>query len=153
RNDYGAPLTEVDFIKAREEARKTINAAVQKQTNDKIKDLLKPDHVPPSTRLILTNAIYFKAEWDSKFVRQVTRPQPFHVTPEKKVNVPLMAQTSEFGYMESDTFQMVDLPYAGKDVSMVVLLPKKVDGLPDLEKALSAEKLTEWHGKMKQAPV
>jgi serpin B len=153
RTDYGAELTEVDFLKAREEARKTINAAVAKQTQDKIKDLLKPRHITADTRLVLTNAVYFKAEWDSKFAREVTHEQPFQVAADKKVKVPLMAQTGTFSYLEGDALQLVELPYAGKDLSMLVLLPKKADGLPELEKALTAEKLTEWQGKMREAMV
>jgi serpin B len=153
RTDYGAGLGEVDFVNAREEARKIINAAVAKQTNDKIKELLKEGHLTPATRLVLTNAIYFKAEWESKFAPQVTRERPFQAAADKKVNVPTMAQTSKFSYLETDAFQLVELPYAGKDLSMLVLLPTKADGLPELEKDLTAEKLAEWQGKMKEAMV
>jgi serpin B len=153
RTDYGAELTEVDFVNAREEARKTINAAVEKQTNEKVKELLKPDHLTPATRLVLTNAIYFKAEWETKFPREGTREQPFQLTAERKVKVPTMARTAKFPYLDGDTFQVVELPYAGKDLSMLVLLPKKADGLPELEKALTAQKLAEWHGKLREAEV
>src|SRR5262249_5124582 len=147
RTDYGAELTEVDFMNAREEARKTINAAVAKQTQDKVKELLKPRHITTDTRLVLTNAVYFQAEWESKFAREVTHEQPFQVAADKKVKVPLMAQTGKFAYLDGDTFQLVELPYAGKELSMLVLLPKKADGLPELEKSLTAEKLTEWRGE------
>jgi serpin B len=153
RTDYGAELTEVDFINAREEARRTINAAVEKQTKEKVKELLKPDHLTPATRLVLTNAIYFKAEWETKFDRNSTRAQPFQLTAERKVKVPTMAGTAKFPYLDGDTFQLVELPYAGRDLSMLVLLPKKVDGLADLEKDLTAEKLAEWHGKLREAEV
>jgi serpin B len=153
RTQYGAELTEVDFVGAREEARKTINAAVAKQTQDKVKNLLKPENLTPATRLVLTNAIYFKAEWDSKFARETTRSRAFRVTPDRNVEVPTMAQTAKFNYLEGDTFQLLEMPYAGKDLSMLVLLPKKADGLAELEKALSQEKLAEWQGKLEPATV
>jgi serpin B len=153
RTRYDAGLVEVDFVGAREEARKTINAAVEKQTEDKVKDLLKPDHLTPATRLVLTNAIYFKAEWDSKFAPAITQKRAFQVTADQKVTVPTMAQTWQFNYLEDDAFQLLELPYAGKDLSMLVLLPTKADGLAELEKSLTGEKLTEWTGKMKPAVV
>jgi serpin B len=153
RTDYGAELTEVDFLNAREQARRTINDAVRKQTQDKVKELLGPDHLTPATRLVLTNAIYFKAEWETKFDRNSTRDRPFWVTAEREVRAPTMARAGTFPYLDGDTFQMVELPYAGKDLSMLVLLPKKTDGLAELEKALTAEKLAEWHGKRRDAEV
>jgi serpin B len=153
KTDYGAEFTEVDFVNAREEARKTINAAVEKQTNEKVKELLKPNHITPATRLVLTNAIYFKAEWESKFARETTREQSFRVTADKQVKVPTMAQTTKFPYLEGETFHLVELPYAGKELSMLVLVPKKADGLPELEKLLTAEKLAEWRGKTAEAMV
>jgi serpin B len=153
RTHYDAPLTEVDFMRDREAARKTINDAVQKQTEDKIKDLLKKEHLTPATRLVLTNAIYFKAEWENKFARQLTRERPFQLTADQKVQVPLMEQMATFPHLDGDTFQLVEMPYVGKDLSMLVLLPKKIEGLPELEKALTPEKLAEWHGKLRPVQV
>jgi serpin B len=150
RKQYDADLTEVDFINAREEARKTINSAVEKQTQDKVKDLLKEPHLTPRTRLVLTNAVYFKAEWETKFDRGSTAERPFQLTAERRVKVPTMFQAARTGYLDSDTFQLVELPYAGKDLSMLVLLPKKVDGLAEVEKTLTADKLTEWQGKLRE---
>jgi serpin B len=153
RTHYGAALTEVDFINARQEARKTINAAVAKQTQGKVKDLLQPEHLKPITRLVLTNAVYFKAEWDSKFARETTQSLAFRVSAERKVDVPTMTQTAMFNYLEGDTFQLLELPYAGKELSMLVLLPRKANGLAELEKSLAQEKLAEWQGKMRPATV
>jgi serpin B len=153
RDSYGAGLTEVDFLKAREEARKTINSWVAKQTQDKITELLKENHLTDATRLVLTNAIYFKAEWDNKFVRQYTKEQTFNVTANNKVKVPLMVQTAKMPYLDGGTCQIAELAYAGKDLSMVILLPKKADGLDELEKALTADQLTQWLGKLQESQV
>jgi serpin B len=153
RTHYGARLTEVDFLHASEEACKTINAAVARQTKDRFKDLIRSEQITPLTRLVLTNAIYFKAEWQSKFIREDTRSHAFQVTARQNVNVPTMTQTAELNYLEGDTFQLLELPYADKELSMLVLLPKKANGLARLEKALTQEKLAEWQGKMRPANI
>jgi len=153
RTCYGAGLQEVDFINAREEARKAINTWVEKQTQDKIKELLKPSHLEPATRLVLTNAIYFKAEWDRKFFHEATSDAPFQVTAQRKVNVPTMHTMATYPHHDGGTFDMLELPYKNGDLSMLVLLPKKLDGLAELEKSLTADKLTEWQQKLRASKV
>jgi serpin B len=153
KDDYGAPLQEVDFRGATEKAREDINAWVSQQTKDKIKDLLEPGSVGPDTRLVLTNAVYFKGDWATPFKKDLTRPGPFHLGPNEAADVPLMHQTTHFKYLDAGTFQALALPYAGKDLEMVVLLPKKVDGLTGLEKALTAEALDGWLAKMRTEEV
>ena len=153
KDNYGAGLNEVDFQKATEQARQTINAWVAKQTQDKIKDLLAEGFLTPQTRLVLTNAIYFKGKWDNKFMKEATRDAPFQMNAKDKVNVPLMTQTEKFNYFDGGTFQALQLPYEGKDLSMVILLPQKVDGLAALEKSLTAEQLTTWLGKLHKKEV
>jgi serpin B len=150
---YGAGLEPVDFARATEAARQTINAWVEKQTRDKIKDLLKPGVLDAMTRLVLTNAIYFKGKWAEEFDKKATRDGDFYVTPEKKVAAPLMHQTKHFGYFDGGEFQILELPYQGDRLSMVVLLPKAKDGLAGLEASLSAEKLAEWVGKLHRREV
>jgi serpin B len=149
RDHYGAGLQEVDFRNDAEGARKTINEWVKKQTEDKIKDLLPPGILDDEVRMVLTNAVYFKAEWDSKFRKGLTTQQSFHTADGAEVKTPLMEQDGTFKYLQAETFQAVELPYKGGDVSMVVLLPKKSDGLPELEKALTPANLDAWLGKMK----
>jgi serpin B len=150
RTSYGAELTSVDFKAAanRETARKMINASIEKSTRDKIKDLLKSDDLTEKTRLVLTNAIYFKGQWLTEFDKKATKDAPFTLADGTKKNMPLMAVESNFSYMETEEFQAVELPYKGKAISMVVLLPKKHDGMPALEKQLSAKELEAWIKKM-----
>jgi serpin B len=143
KDGYGAPLHEVQFGAA-EEARKTINAWVEKQTEDKIKDLLKPGLLNDNTRLVLTNAIYFKGDWQFQFKKDQTRDEPFKLGGDKTVQAPFMHQESRFAYLDSPTFQLLEMPYSGKELSMVVLLPKKLDGLAALEKDLTAANLGRW---------
>jgi serpin B len=141
---YGAGMNLVDFARDAEGARRIINAWVEKETRDKIKDLIKPGVLNRDARLVLTNAIYFKGIWASQFDTARTRDEPFWLSPDTSVTVPMMHQTEEFGYMETETLQALELPYRGDALSMLVLLPKQKGGLPELEPSLSAEALAMW---------
>jgi serpin B len=151
KDTYGAGLKEVDFAGNAEAARKEINAWVEKQTQDKIKDLLAPGVIDPLTKLVLTNAIYFKGDWQSQFKKDQTRDEVFHGASDAKT--PMMHQTAKFRYHEADDVQLLEMPYGGKELSMVVLLPKKVDGLAGLEKSLTADRLAGWLGKVREQEV
>jgi serpin B len=115
--------------------------------------LLRQGDLTPDTRLVLTNAIYFKGDWAATFKKELTKEEPFHVTADKKADAPLMHRTEEYGYMDGGSFQALELPYSGKNLTMIVLLPKKVDGLADFEKDLTADKLTEWVGGLREQKV
>jgi len=140
---YHAGLREVDFIRDTEAARKTINTWVEAQTNDKIKELLKSGILTVDTRLVLTNAIYFKGDWATQFKPAATKEESFHVTDDKTTKAPLMNRSGDYPYFESADVQALELPYKGKELGMLVLLPTKRDGLGDLEKSLNADKLGE----------
>jgi serpin B len=152
QDDYGGGLKEVDFRHNAEAARREINAWVEKQTQDKIKDLLQPGTIDQLTRLVLTNAVYFKGDWNSQFKKDLTRDEPF-LAGGDKVTAPMMHQASKFKYLDADTVQVLEMPYVGKDLSMVVLLPKKVDGLAELEKSLSAARLALWLSRAREQEV
>ena len=144
---YGSKLQEVDFVAAVEKARRTINSWVEKKTNDKIKDLIGPGVLNAATRLVLTNAIYFKGNWASQFKKDRTTDGPFTLLNGRKVQTPMMNQKARFGYAETDSLQVLEMPYAGEELSMVVLLPRKTDGIGELEKDLTAENLAQWLDK------
>jgi serpin B len=150
---YGAELAQVDFETNTEAARQLINSWVEKKTERKIKDLLAPGILDPLTRLVLTNAIYFKGDWAKEFNEEATEEQPFHITPEKTVNVPMMHQSTKFRYMENDDIQALEMNYKGDALSMMVLLPKEQDGLASLERALSANLLKQWADSMQTRKV
>jgi serpin B len=149
---YGAGLNEVDFT-ATEQARKTINAWVEKQTSHKIPQLFGPDVLGPSTRLVLASAIYFKGDWTHPFKKDKTRTELFRVDADNKFRVPMMNQTEPFGYCEDEQVQVLQMTYQGEHLAMVVLLPKKPDGLAELEKALTEEKLAAWVGQLREQKV
>jgi serpin B len=150
---YGTSIRPVDYIGDTEGARQTINGWVEAKTNDKIVDLLKPGMLDAATRLVLVNAIYFKGNWVHKFDPARTQDEPFHVSSETIVTAPLMRQTSNFGYAEFPDLQVLELPYEGNEVSMVVLLPRAMAGLGKLEEQLTAEKLAMWTAQMENQKV
>jgi serpin B len=139
-SSYAAGLFDVDFISAAEAARGTINTWVEKETKEKIKDLLPRGVVTQNTRLVLTNAIYFKGDWLHKFEVKDTKELSFTLADGKKIDSPLMHRVGDYSYAENDAFQVLDLPYAGRRISMTVILPRKADGLAAVEKELTGEK-------------
>lgn len=153
RARYGGRLTELDFVRATEAARKTINTWVEKKTNNKIKELIKPGVLDAMTRLVLTNAIYFKGNWARQFKDDRTRPAPFTLLSGQNVDVPMMNQTAEFGYMEAEDFQALELPYVDNELSMIILLPRQIDALPEFERTLKPENLSQWLGKIHRREV
>jgi serpin B len=153
KTNYDGNLELVDFAKQTEEARKTINDWVENKTKDKIKELIKPGMLDTTTRLVLTNAIYFKGKWAVQFKPELTRDAPFTLPGGEKVTVPMMNQTGNFGYMETDTIQILEMPYVGNGLSMVILLPRKPDGVEDLEKELTSDNLAGWLTKLRKREV
>jgi serine protease inhibitor len=152
RHYYGVQITPVNY-RAPEVARQTINAWVEECTERKIKDLIPDGVLDALTRLVLTNAIYFKGDWASQFDPSLTDDAPFWVTADEQIRRPLMHQTYGFGYAAAPGLQLLELPYAGEELSMLVLLPNAVDGLRELEEGLTPENLAEWCGRLRQCEV
>jgi serpin B len=144
---YGAPLQEVDFAGQPTQACDQINQWAKKQTHDLIPNAMPESAITPLTRLVLVDAIYFKAKWEQEFRPYGTEKQPFFIAGKDPVTVPLMSEKGSFDYMENDSLQAVSLPYMG-DYSMVILLSKKRDGLADLESSLTTDGLTGWISKL-----
>ncbi len=148
QSDYGAGFHRVNFKISPDGVRATINAWVEKQTNDKIKDLIGQGALNSSTRLVLTNAIYFKGDWQDPFDGEATQKEEFHLSATQWVMAPMMHRTGGYSYYDGGTFQALELPYAGNEISMVVLLPKETDGLPALEKSFASGVAGEWIKKL-----
>ena len=142
--NYGAGFHPVDFKTDPEGVRATINRWVEKQTNDKIQNLLSAGSVTPLTRLILTNAIYFKAAWADQFSKSATENEDFHLSAGKTIQAPMMHNSGSYYYFKGPAFKALLLPYEKDEVSMLVLLPDNVDGLPALERSLTAANLEKW---------
>lgn len=139
REQHAAQIRFADFATQPETERKTINAWVEEKTHDNITDLLPTGSVSAMTRLILVNAIYFKGDWLHAFDPEQTAEAPFWTAPNRSVPVPLMRQSGKrFNYGENDSFQTLELPYQGRDISMLLILPRQRDGLGPIEESLDA---------------
>ncbi len=149
---YGVLIAGVDCADT-EAARQKINAWVEEKTGNRIMELIPPAVLDPLTLLALVNAIYFKGDWASQFAPHLTRKAPFWATPRKQVQVMMMTQRHLYGYGQAGGLQILELPYAGEDLSMVVLLPRKSDGLARLEATLTAENLDRWTRRLRETQV
>ena len=152
-NDYDAAMHQLDFAGATEESRQTINDWVARKTQEKIKELIRQGMLSPATRLVLTNAIYFKGNWARQFKLRQTREAPFILANKTKKNVPFMQQTAKFKFLRAAGFQALELPYVGDDLAMVIFLPDSFDGLPQLETEFTGKKLSGWLGQMRNQRV
>jgi serpin B len=149
---YGGKVTNLDFKTDAEQSRITINSWVEKQTNDKIKNIIA--YLDPATRLVLTNAIYFKGEWAKAFEKESTYDEDFRSDSGKFVQVKMMKITgkeAEFSYAENKEMQIIELPYKGNELSMIILLPK--DNNPQLFDTINANELSILQSKMYETRV
>lgn len=153
QSHYQAGIQVLDFANQTEAARQTINQWAAEHTAGKIPEVLAPGVLSSLTRLVLTNATYFKGNWAAKFDAQRTKDAPFTRADGSQVTVPMMRQTGVFGYLETPDLQILELPYVGNDVAMVVLLPRAANGLPKLEQSLNAKQLAEWIGRLRPTEV
>jgi serpin B len=176
QDNYEAGLNQVDFKGATEASRQTINLWVEQRTENKIRELLQPGNLTPDTRLVLTNAIYFKGDWEKQFKKEDTKDEDFHLSAAQAIKTPLMHMTigfnyfygrdccgpavthprrlhmtKGFNYFDGGSFQALEIPYSdvgdgddrhdalwwNKELSMIILLPKAMEGLSEFEQSLS----------------
>ena len=153
---YNAHAAYIDFSNP-ETAADIINRWVENETNDLIHELLTSDDIDPVlTRLILTNAIYFKSTWKVQFDRENTTNRPFTLLSGETIDVSTMSliETEDaFNYTETEEFQMLELPYTGNDLSMIILLPKEDDELSILVDSITEESYTQWLESMTEEEV
>ncbi|XP_065440939.1 leukocyte elastase inhibitor-like isoform X1 [Chrysemys picta bellii] len=156
---YGADLATVDFLLAPDEARKQINQWIAEQTEGKIPNLLSEGSVNNMAKLVLVNAIYFKGNWAEKFKEADTKQMQFRLNKNEKKTVQMMYQKENypFGYISELKCRVLELPYDGKELSMIILLPDDIDdnstGLQQLEKQITLEKLQEWTQPQNMHPI
>ncbi|XDB64041.1 hypothetical protein AB1E18_017358 [Capra hircus] len=143
---FGAEPQSVNFMGASDHIRKEINSWVEKQTEGKILNLLPDDAVGPTTRMVLVNALYFKGVWEHQFLVQNTTEKSFKInkTTSKPVQMMSMKEKLQVFYIESPQAIGLQLFYESRDLSLLILLPEDIDGLDQLEKAITYERLSEW---------
>ncbi len=150
--NYGAGLHILDFIKSPENSRLTINKWISDQTENRIKDLIPQGLIDQLTRLVLTNAIYFNAAWEYPFNASATKDEIFQLLNGKQVSVPMMRNTKSFKYMAGTGFQAVELPYDGREMSMVIVLPDSGQ-FGSFEKSLDAGAMQDIISKLQARQV
>ncbi|XP_074400866.1 serpin B6-like [Zonotrichia albicollis] len=150
QKSYHAGLEEMDFLHAWEDSRKQINVWVEKRTEGKIRNLLAEGTLDSLTTLVLVNAIYFKGNWREQFQRESTRERPFHINKKETKPVQMMFKEATFKmtYIGDLQTKILELPYVGNELSMIILLPDAIQdgstGLERLERELTHEKLMGW---------
>lgn len=134
KTNYSAPLESVDFASNPSDAAKTINNWVEQQTRNRIQNLVPPNAITLEARLVLANAVYMKAPWETPFEASATKPLPFHVAGSAAAaDVPTMSIEESFGYMKFKGFTAVSIPYKGDELQLLILLPNATNGLAELE--------------------
>jgi serpin B len=141
---FGAGVEPVDFAHAPDVARKAVNRWVAEKTEGKIPDLLAEGAVDKRTRLVVTNAVYFKARWSAPFSKGATKNEAFKKTPARAVDVPTMHATALHGYAHVGTAKVLDLRYDASQLAMLVVLPDDAAGLAKLEESVTPETFEAW---------
>jgi len=141
---YGSAVLPIDFSHSPNPARLTINGWVEKQTNDRIKDILPPGSITTDTRLVITNAIWFKGTWEKTFDKKQTHDAAFKVDGAKSLDVPTMHQTSAFGYASVPGAKLLEMKYGKSDLAMDVVLPDDPTGLSKIEEQLTPGTFATW---------
>ncbi len=143
----------LDFFNQPESSRVNINKKVDKETNGKVKGILPDGSINNVTQFVMTNAIYFLGNWDDPFDKEESNVDAFTVDTQTERNVTFMNKKSRYKYLETDDYQVIELPYKKKAMSMLIILPKEKDGLTALEDNLSAKEYAVWNKKMKKREV
>ena len=150
---FGAPLDAVDFIKSPEPTRVRINGWVEEQTEKRIKDLIPAGNIKPDTRLVLVNAIYFLGDWQTPFDKEKTKPAPFQLSATSKKDVLTMKREDRLRFVQQDGLKALEIGYKGGQMSMLFVLPDKVDGVEALEKSLDNGKVADLVSALKPQTV
>jgi serpin B len=137
RNHFSGEIKNVNFVKEAEKCRMEINQWVESKTNNKIKDLIQPGLIDDLTRLVLVNAIYFKAPWEMPFDERATKKMDFKTTETTMVSADFMTAENNYKYYAEDNFSAIEIPYTKGGLSMLIVLPKDNNSFVTLQKNIS----------------
>ncbi|MCD6336620.1 MAG: serpin family protein, partial [Candidatus Marinimicrobia bacterium] len=139
KKNYNSEVRSMDFVGQPEASRDTINYWVEKKTAGKIQDLIPVGTIDGMTRMILTNAVYFNAEWANKFNKKLTNQDKFYCLNNKVIQTEMMYQRHHHAISQTKDYTILEIPYEGYEYSMLIILPKENNGLVDLVKDISAD--------------
>ncbi|KAM5237688.1 antithrombin-III [Ctenodactylus gundi] len=148
---YGAKLQPLDFKGNAEQSRETINKWVANKTEGRITDVIPSEAINELTVLVLVNTIYFKGLWKSKFSPENTRKELFYKANKETCSAFMMYQEGKFRYRRvAEGTQVLELPFKGDDITMVLILPKPEKSLSKVERELTSEVLQEWLDELEE---
>lgn len=152
---YGAKLMPLNFKEKSEQSRHIINEWISNKTENRITDMIPEGVITTDTILVMVNAMYFKGLWKSKFKPELTHNAEFYKQEDNYCHVPMMYQEAKFKYGKfiKDGVQVLELPYVGDNIAMILILPSKELGLAETEKTLTFDKLHFWLNAMKEHEV
>jgi serpin B len=153
KDQYQAEIKRSDFLGDADGARREINDWIASKTHDKIQDILRPGSLDAPTTLVLVNAIYFNAAWALRFLPTSDFPEPFSVSTDTRAKAMCMHKIDTTFYAADDNVQVLDMPYVGEEISMMILLPAKIDGLAQIEKQLSPDVVDGWVRQLAKTKV
>jgi leukocyte elastase inhibitor len=134
---YSSSANFTDFISNPEKSRNTINEWVEENTNNKIKNLIKPSAINNATRLVLVNALYFKGAWLTKFKKEKNTNEEFQIKKKESIKTVFMNNSFSSWYYEDKYCEIIDIPYSNEQISLLVILPKTYRKLKKVEKKLT----------------
>ncbi|MFH0958506.1 MAG: serpin family protein [Pseudomonadota bacterium] len=150
---YGVSTVSLDYQSQQGEAIKKINGWVEEKTQGRIKDIITPEAINSNTKMVLTNAICFQGAWEQKFEDDLTEDSKFFVSSGNSTEIQMMRHTGMFKYSDIESLQILEMPYAGNELSMIALLPRETEGLKAIESDISSENLNLWKNKMASTKV
>jgi serpin B len=144
KRHYGGEASPVDYVGAPDQAIATVNRWAEDKTAGRIKGLLQRSNISVDTRLILTNSVYFKGDWLRPFKADHTRQRPFMLPGGRSVPATFMRQRGPFRLLRQTDFQALEAPYKGEELSMILFVPERAEGLAAFENGLTGDKLNGW---------
>jgi serpin B len=153
QREFRGKLERLDFEGDPEQSRRRINAWVSETTREKIQELIAAGMIDGGTKLVLTNAIYMNAKWESPFPTARTKAKGLFHAPGGDIRTPMMNLSETFNFLRADGVRVLELPYEGNGLSMVIILPDAKDGLTALEKELTAGQIAGWEQRLSRRLV
>jgi serpin B len=141
KNCFKSEIDQVDFQNQLEQTRQKVNQFISEKTQEKIPELFKQGDLTTDDRLVLANALYFKASWQKSFSKGSTKQDTFYRNGQTEQTVQFMHETATLRHASNDDVAALELPYDDQDLGMLIVLPNSRDGMRDLEQKLTGEQL------------
>jgi len=153
KNCFKSEVDQVDFQNQLEQTRQKVNQFISDKTQQKIPELFKRGDLNSQDRIVLANALYFKASWRTAFNKRSTKQDTFYRNGQTEQTVQFLQETVTVRHSASNDVAALELPYSDQDLSMLLVLPKSRDGMRDLEKKLTGQQLRDILSRLQSKKV